>query len=44
MMGSLVNGLFRKVRFLEILEYLEILENPQNVENKGDSDRFLEIF
>ena len=42
-------GLFRKVHFLEILENLEnletleILKNPQGVENKGDSDHFLEI-
>ena len=37
-------GLFRKVHFLENLEILEILENPQTVENKGESDHFLEIF
>ena len=39
-------GLFRKVNFLEILENLEILEiveNPQTLENKGESDHFLEI-
>ena len=39
-------GLFRKVHLLEILENLEILEFPeisQTVENKGDSDHFLEI-
>ena len=38
--------LFRKVHFLEILEnleILEILENPYTVENKGESDHFLEI-
>ena len=38
-------GLFREVHFPEILEnleILEILENPQNVENKGESDHFLE--
>ena len=34
-----------KVHFLEILETLEnleILKDPQSVENKGDSDHFLE--
>ena len=40
-------GLFGKVHFLEIrvenLEILEILESPQTVENKGESDHFLEI-
>ena len=39
-------GLFRKVHLLETLEnleILEILENPQTVENKGESDHFLEI-
>ena len=42
-------GLFRKVNFLEILENSEILEsrdfveNPQTVENKGETDHFLEI-
>ena len=44
-------GLFRKVHFLEVhflevlenLKILEILENPQTVENKGESDHFLEI-
>ena len=39
-------GLFRKVHFLEIpknLETLEFPENPQTLENKGDSDHFLEI-
>ena len=38
-------GLFRKVHFLEIQENLEIpeiLENPQTVEDKGESDHFLE--
>ena len=38
-------GLFRKVHFPEILEnleILEILETPQTVENKGESDHFLE--
>ena len=35
--------LFRKVHFLENAEILEILENPQTVENKGESDHFLEI-
>ena len=33
-------GLFRKVHVLEILE---ILESPQIVEDKGESDHFLEI-
>ena len=39
-------GLFRKVHFLEsleTLEILEILENPQTLENKGESDRLLQI-
>ena len=39
-------GLFRKIHFLEILEnleILEILESSQSVENKGESDHFLEI-
>ena len=39
-------GLFRKVHFPEILgnlEILEILQNPHAVENKGESDHFLEI-
>ena len=39
-------GLFRKVRFLEILgnlEIPEILENPRTVENRGESDHVLEI-
>ena len=39
-------GLFKSVHFLEILETLEnleILETPQNVDNKGESDHFLEI-
>ena len=37
---------FRKVHSLEILENVEILEfleNPQTLENKGESDHFLEI-
>ena len=33
-------GLFRKVHSLEIPE---ILENPQTLEDKGESDHFLEI-
>ena len=39
-------GLFKEVRFLEILENLEILqilENPQTGENKGEPDHSLEI-
>ena len=39
-------GLFRKVRFPEILETLEILEILENcpiVKNQGESDHFLEI-
>ena len=39
-------GLFSKVHFLEILEnfeVLEILESPQTLENKGESNHFLEI-
>ena len=28
---------------LENVETLEILENPQTVENKGETDNFLEI-
>ena len=36
-------GLFRKIHFPEIPENLEILENSQTVENKGESDHFLEI-
>ena len=35
-------GLFRKILFLKILEKLEILEKPQTLENKGESDHFLE--
>ena len=41
--GLLKRGLFRKVHFLENLEIKEILENPSTVENKGESDHFLEI-
>ena len=37
--GLLEKGSFQKSPFLEILE---ILENPQSVENKGESDHFLE--
>ena len=36
-------GLFRNDHFLEILESHEIPQNPQTVENKGESDQFLEI-
>ena len=41
-------GVARKAHFLKILEkfnveILEVLENPQTLENKGDSDHFLEI-
>ena len=32
----------RFLEILETLEILEILENPQTVENKGESDHFLE--
>ena len=35
-------GLLRKVHFLEILENSETLENPQTVEDKGESEHFLE--
>ena len=45
--GLLEKGSFQKtINFLEILENLEIveiLENPQTLENKGESDHFLEI-
>ena len=37
------SGLVKKVHFLEIQENLEILEKPPTVENKGESDHFLEI-
>ena len=39
-------GLFRKVHSLEMLEnlaILEILESPWTVQNKRESDHFLEI-
>ena len=39
--GSFGKGVFRKVQFLGILENSE---NPQTVENKGESDHFLEFF
>ena len=43
----LEKGSFQKSPFsleiLENLEILEILENPQTLENKGESDHFLEI-
>ena len=42
----LEKGSFQKSPFsrdLENLEILEILENPQTVENKEESDHFLEI-
>ena len=38
----LKRGLFRKVHYLEILENLEILEKPKTLEDKGESDHFLE--
>ena len=44
--GGLERGLVKNVDFLEILgnfENFETLEIPKNVENKGDSDHFLEI-
>ena len=44
--GFLEKGSFRKVHFLDDLEDSEIVaipENPQTVENKGESDHFLEI-
>ena len=34
--------IFRELHFLELLESLEIPESPQTVENKGESDPFLE--
>ena len=37
------SGLFRKVHCLENLESLEILESSQTLENKGESDHWLEI-
>ena len=43
--GSEKKGLFRKIRLAEIpenLEILEILENRQTLENKGESDHFLD--
>ena len=47
-MGLLEQGSFKKCRFLEMLENLEKLESlemrPQNVESKGESNHFLEIF
>ena len=43
--GSFGKGvLSEKVHFLENLEILELLENHQTVENKGESDHFLERF
>ena len=45
--GLLEKGSFQKSPFSrdsrEFREILEILENPQTVENKGESDLFLEI-
>ena len=41
--GLLEKGSFGKGVFLEILENLEILESPQTLENKRESDHFLEI-
>ena len=42
--GSFGKGvLSEEPSFLEILENLEILQNPQTLENKGESDHFLEI-
>ena len=43
---GLFEGVFSESPFLEILEileFLELLENLQTVENKGESDHFLEI-
>ena len=39
----LERGLSRKVHVLEILVILETPENPQTVEDKGETDHFLEI-
>ena len=44
--GLLEKGSFQKSPFSRDsreLEIFEILENPQTVENKGESDHFLEI-